>query len=244
MPAYAEPRLLAAGDRALTVELGDEISPEINSRVRALAAALARERLPGVIDLVPTYRSLLVHFDPLRTAAEDLKAHVLDLIGDDARASASRKVLEIPVAYGGEFGPDMEFVARHAGLSPRQVADIHAGTDYLVYMMGFNTGFPYLGGMSERIAAPRLEAPRTRIPAGSIGIAQRQTGIYPVDSPGGWRIIGRSPVRLFDPRRDPPVAIDPGDFIRFVPIDVSQYAAIEREVRSGAYQPLSREVTN
>jgi inhibitor of KinA len=243
MPAYDAPRILPAGDRALTVELANEISPEINGRVRALATALARDRLPGIIDLVPTYRSLLVYYDPLRTGPEELKACILNLVVGDNVPSSTGKVLAIPVAYGGEYGPDMEFVARHAGLSPQEVADIHAGTDYLVYMIGFNTAFPYLGGMSVRISAPRLESPRTRIPAGSVGIAQQQTGIYPVDSPGGWQIIGRSPIRLFDPRRDPPVALEAGDFIRFVPIDASQFSAIERLVRSGAYQYVLTEAT-
>jgi inhibitor of KinA len=130
----------------------------------------------------------------------------------------------------------MPFVADYTGLDAEEVAVIHAGTDYLVYMMGFNTGFPYLGGMSARIAAPRLETPRTSVPAGSIGIAQQQTGIYPVESPGGWRLIGRSPIRLFDPSREPPVSVEAGDYLRFVQIDEHQYLEVEREVQSGRYQ--------
>lgn len=235
MAVYNEPRFLSAGDRAVTVELADEISPEINARVRALAHSLAAEPPPGVVDLVPTYRSLLVYYDPLRLGLDSLKGHILNLARQDAPATA-RKIVEIPVVYGGEYGPDMHFVANHAGLSAEEVAAIHAGTDYLVYMMGFNTGFPYLGGLSPRIAAPRLQAPRTRILAGSVGIAQQQTGIYPVDSPGGWQIIGRSPVRLFDPRREPPVAVEAGDYIRFVRIDGDRYRAIQELVESNTYE--------
>jgi KipI family sensor histidine kinase inhibitor len=145
-------------------------------------------------------------------------------------------VLHIPTHYGGEHGPDMEFVTRHTGLSEQEVVSIHAGTDYLVYMMGFNTGFPYLGGMSERIAVPRLETPRTVVPAGSVAIAQRQTGIYPVASPGGWRLIGRSPVRLFDAANEPPVAVEAGDYLRFVAINEEGYLDIEAQVQSGTYQ--------
>lgn len=235
MAVYDPPRFLAAGDRAVTVELGDEISPEINGKVRTLALSLTAQRLPGVIDLVPTYRSLLVYYDPLRLPLEDLEARILSLAGQAAPAAAA-KVVEIPVAYGGEYGPDIEFVASYAGLSVEEVAAIHSGTDYLVYMMGFNTGFPYLGGLSPRIAAPRLKAPRTRIPAGSVGIAQQQTGIYPVDSPGGWQIIGRSPVRLFDPQREPPVAVEAGDYIRFVQIDAGGYAAVQQLVDARVYE--------
>jgi inhibitor of KinA len=161
---------------------------------------------------------------------------VLSLAESGSVTLPAPKVLQIPTCYGGPYGPDMPFVAAHTGLDPAEIAAIHAGTDYLVYMMGFNTGFPYLGGMSARIAAPRLETPRTSVPAGSIGIAQQQTGIYPVESPGGWRLIGRSPVRLFDPSREPPVSVEAGDYLRFVPIDAQQYGAIERDVQSGRYQ--------
>ncbi|CAN5659576.1 5-oxoprolinase subunit PxpB [soil metagenome] len=243
MSAYDQPRFLPAGDRAVTVELAAEISPEINARVRALSRRLAQEPPPGIVDLVPTYRSLLVYFDPSRTGIADLKVRILAMAARNDVPADAPKVLQIPVVYGGEYGPDIEFVARHAGLSAAEVVEIHAGTNYLVYMMGFNTGFPYLGGMSAKIAAPRLHAPRTRIPAGSVGIAQQQTGIYPVDSPGGWQIIGRSPVRLFDPHRDPPVAIEAGDFIRFVAIDAAQYTAIEQLVQSNSYHDVVTETS-
>jgi inhibitor of KinA len=236
MAIYAQPRFLLAGDHAVTVELADEIGPDINRKVRALSIALERERLRGIVDLVPTYRSLLVYYDPMQIDLPELQDRILSLTSVPQPALPRPRVLHIPTHYGGEHGPDLEFVSRHTGLDPEEVASIHAGTDYLVYMMGFNTGFPYLGGMSSRIAAPRLDTPRTSVPAGSVGIAQQQTGIYPVESPGGWRLIGRSPVRLFDPRRDPPVAIEAGDYVRFDQIDERQYREIEQQVQAGAFQ--------
>ncbi len=236
MAVYDQPRFLLAGDRAVTVELADEISPEINRKIRALGVALDRERVRGIVDLVPTYRSLLVYYDPMRLGLPELKDRILNLSHFEEAVLPPPRVLHIPTRYGGEHGPDMEFVSRHTGLSPDEVAAIHAGTDYLVYMMGFNTGFPYLGGMSAKIAAPRLETPRTVVPAGSVAIAQQQTGIYPVESPGGWRLIGRSPVRLFDPRREPPVAVEAGDYLRFVAIDEAQYREIEGQVTAGTYR--------
>jgi KipI family sensor histidine kinase inhibitor len=243
MAIYTQPRFLLAGDRAVTVELADEISPDINRRIRALSVAIERQRVRGIVDLVPTYRSLLVYYDPMQIDLPELQDRILDLSSVEQAAVPRPRVLHIPTCYGGEHGPDLDFVARHASLPPEEVASIHAGTDYLVYMMGFNTGFPYLGGMSPRIAAPRLDTPRMAVPAGSVGIAQQQTGIYPVESPGGWRLIGRSPVRLFDARREPPVAIEAGDYVRFVQIDAARYREIEQQVQAGAYQFVVTEKT-
>jgi inhibitor of KinA len=239
-----EPRFLVAGEAALVVEFGDTIDPEVNRRVRALLLAVDRAGLDGIRDLVPSYRSLLVSYDPLRTTFAALRerlaaleAHVAD------RPVPPPRVVEIPTAYGGAFGPDLPFVAGHNGLTEDEVVAIHAGTDYLVYMMGFSPGFTYLGGMSERIAAPRLETPRTAIPAGSVGIAQQQTGIYPVESPGGWRLIGRTPVPLFDPSRIPPVVVDAGDHLRFVPVTADEYSGIRDGIRLGTWTPRVRDIT-
>jgi KipI family sensor histidine kinase inhibitor len=237
MAIYRDPRFLLAGDRAITIELADEIDVAVNARVRALAAALHRARIPGIVDLVPTYRSLLVYYDPLQLRASALRDRVLNLPLHDEGVLPAPRLLEIPTCYGGVHGPDMPFVIQRTGLAQQDLVRIHTSTDYLVYMMGFNTGFPYLGGMSQRIAVPRLETPRTRIPAGSVAIAQQQTGIYPVESPGGWRIIGRSPLRLFDPHREPPVAIEAGDYIRFTEIDDITYRTIEAAVQAGRYEP-------
>jgi len=205
--------------------------------VHALDRAIRRERMAGILDLVPAYRSLLVCYDPLRVSASRLRDHVAVLLQHLPEAGGtSGRVVRIPTCYGGEFGPDLSFVAAHAHLAPADVIEIHASVDYLVYMMGFSPGFTYLGGMPERIATPRLKTPRVTIPPGSVGIAQQQTGIYPTESPGGWQLIGRTPVRLFDPRQDPPTAVEPGDFIRFVPIDEAAYRAVLRQVEEGDYK--------
>ena len=224
------------------VELGDEISPDINRRIRDLVLAIERRHVAGVVDLVPTYRSLLVYCDPLRVSLAELQREIAGLerhLGETPLPPP--KVAEIPTCYGGWLGPDLEFVASHCKLTSDEVVRIHTSADYLVYMMGFTPGFTYLGGMSERIATPRLKTPRTLIPAGSVGIAQQQTGIYPVDSPGGWQLIGRTPVRLFDPQRDPPVVVEAGDYVRFAAIDRGAYDDIERQVLAGAYRLVVRE---
>ena len=215
---YDEPKFLTAGDRAMVVELGDSISPETNRRVHGLVLALESRALPGIVDLVPTYRSLLVLYNPLLSSFESLRELIgsLDDQADDAGKEAPN-VVEVPTVYGGEHGPDLDFVAEHNGLSPEEVVELHSGADYPVYMLGFTPGFPYLGGLSEKLHTPRLATPRTVTPGGSVGIAEGQTGVYPVQSPGGWRIIGRTPLALFDPEREPPSLLNAGDVVRFVP---------------------------
>ena len=215
---YDEPKFLPAGDRAMVVELGDSISPETNRRVHGLLRAIEGRALPGIVDLVPTYRSLLVLYNPLLSSFEGLRELVASL--DDDAADAGKEaptVVEVPTVYGGEHGPDLDFVAEHNGLSPEEVVELHSGTDYPVYMLGFTPGFPYLGGLSEKLHTPRLATPRTVTPGGSVGIAEGQTGVYPVRSPGGWRIIGRTPLALFDAEREPPSLLSAGDMVRFVP---------------------------
>ena len=238
---YEQARFLPAGDKALCVELGDAISPEINHRVRALSLALGRELVPGITDLVPTYRSILVYYDPIRIGHSGLEARIraleLHLAGEVAEVP---RVVEIPTVYGGGYGPDLEHVASHCGLSTDDVIKLHSGTDYLIYMMGFTPGFTYLGGMSEKIATPRLQTPRGVVPAGSVGIADGQTGVYPTESPGGWQLIGRTPLELFDPGRDPPVAVDVGDYVRFVPVTESEYLDIQGRVQSGRYTIVTK----
>ena len=229
------PRFLLSGDTALVVELGDEISPEVNRRVRDLAVALESADLPGVYDYLPTYRSLLVYYDPVATSLDELKLGIERL--DDStgeRDPSNPIVVHLPTLYGGDNGPDLEFVAENAGISVDEVIAIHSGTDYLVYMMGFSPGFAYLGGLSEKLVTPRLSSPRTDIPAGSVGIAEAQTGVYPMSSPGGWRLIGRTPVRLFDPMREPPVLMNAGDFVRFTPIiGMDEYDEMKRLADAG-----------
>lgn len=239
---YQRARLLPAGDKALSVELGDSISAETNRKVRDLLLAIESQEIPGVIDLVPSYRSLLVYYDPMRVTLPQLERRLSDLEQNlDQAAVHAPKLVEIPALYGGECGPDLAHVAEHNGLTPEEVVQIHSGADYLVYMMGFTPGFPYLGGMSERIATPRLQTPRTVIPAGSVGIAEQQTGVYPIESPGGWQLIGRTPVQLFDPHQDPPVVVEAGDFIRFAPITETTYYVIQQQVQVGSYRLTTRD---
>ncbi|MBN1426672.1 5-oxoprolinase subunit PxpB [Candidatus Fermentibacteria bacterium] len=237
------PRFLPVGDRALSIELGDSISVVTNRRVHGLSREIGRLGVRGVLDVVPTYRSLMVYYDPRSISYADLTSRLGEMEGSlgDGETVAP-KLVEIPALYGGEYGPDIGDVAEHNGVSEAEVIEIHSGADYLVYMMGFLPGFPYLGGMSERIATPRLVTPRASIPTGSVAIAERQTGIYPVESPGGWRIIGRTPIGLFDPGREPPVEIEPGDYLRFVQVDESEYADVQSRIRAGTYSLVTRQM--
>lgn len=234
---YAEPRFLPAGDRALAVELGDDITPETNAAVRDLFVALEQDPIEGVIDLIPSYRSILLNYDPLALDFASLQAQLSDMLASvSAGEPATPRCVQIPVLYGGDGGPDLDHVANHNSLTVDEVVEIHSGPQYLVYMLGFSPGFPYLGGMDERIETPRLDTPRTIIPAGSVGIAEKQTGVYPTATPGGWQIIGLTPLNFFDPDADPPSLLEPGDLIRFVPIDRQEFDAIAEEVKQGTYQ--------
>jgi KipI family sensor histidine kinase inhibitor len=235
------PRLLLSGDSAIVVEFGDGIDVRINTRVRLLHHALGAAAHAGIVETVPTYRSLMVHYDPMvlpREALEDVILTTAERLPEDIREPV--RTVEIPVTYGGEAGPDLADVAAAAGVDEQAVVDLHAGGDYVVFMLGFMPGFPYLGGLPPRLATPRLATPRTLVPAGSVGIAGGQAGIYPTESPGGWRLIGRTPIRLFDPLRSPPTLLEAGDHVRFVPITQTDYDAIAREVVAGTYCPATR----
>ncbi len=216
------PRILPAGDSAILVEFGEVIDPVVNSRVYALFDAVEKSLGDKVVEMIPTYRSLLVVYNPVEITFGEISEQVgglLDGIQGDSETSTTREIIELPVVYGGEDGPDLDHVAEHAGISTQEVIDIHSGTGYLVYMLGFAPGFPYLGGLDERIACPRLTTPRVKVPAGSVGIAESQTGVYPNESPGGWQLIGRTAVPLFDVQRENPSLIKPGAEVRFVPVD-------------------------
>lgn len=215
------------GDRSLLVELGDEISPSVNQRVQELFVGLDLHRPEGILDLVPSYRSLLVIYEPLRILPADLMRTIRNIYEqlDTAELPAPRTV-EIPVVYGGDRGPDLENVAQYHHITPQEVIDYHIRPIYRVYMIGFTPGYPYLGEVPDAIATPRRETPRVLVPKGSVGIAQTQTGIYSVDSPGGWQIIGWTPVDLFDPLAQPPSLLMMGDRVRFQAIteqDASQW---------------------
>ncbi len=214
------PRIRDAGDSALLIEWDEAIDPAINARAIATAVAIRGADLPGLRDVVSTYRSVAVFFDPLTVEPDTLRAPLAQL-SDEPRPIAHGKTIEIPVTYGGEGGPDLAGVAEWAGLSADAVVDRHSGTDYRVFMLGFLPGFGYLGSVEATIAAPRRGTPRVRVPAGSVGIAGRQTGIYPRESPGGWQLIGRTAVKVFDTSRTQPALFAPGDIVRFRPVSSS-----------------------
>ena len=223
----ADVKFLLTGDTSVTVEFGNEISTEINAKIRAFNIALQQSKIPGIVDTVPTYRSLMIHYDPGVILYGPLVKKLKGLLGQlDSIQIPPSDVLEIPVLYGGEEGPDIEFVAEHNGKTVQEVIDIHTSTEYLIYMLGFTPGFTYLGGMSEEIATPRLKTPRVLIPGGSVGIAGAQTGVYPIDSPGGWQLIGRTPVRMYDPDRATPILPEAGQYIKFYAIDKAEYDRI------------------
>ena len=221
---YPQPRFRNAGDRGLLVEYGDRISPAINRRVRATALLLDQQPPAGVVEVIPTYRSLLIVYDPTLTAPHSLQEAIATLGEEiDPISIPPPRVVEIPVCYGSEYGPDIQQVAATHDLRAAEVVRIHSEPDYLIYMIGFTPGFPFLGGLPEQLHTPRHETPRTHVPAGSVGIANDQTGIYPVDSPGGWQIIGRTPLQLFSPHRDNPFLFETGDCIRFIPISPQRF---------------------
>jgi KipI family sensor histidine kinase inhibitor len=238
VPLYAEPRLLAAGDRAVSVEVADDISREANARVLTLERLLAEAPPPGLVEAVPTFRSLLVHYDPARLAWDALARHLRALFPrlPGATTPPGRRV-ELPCAYGGEHGFELEAAARRLALPPEEVVRLHAGAEHLVYFIGFTPGLPYMAGMPERLTIPRLERPRTRTPAGSVAIGGTQCSIYPVDSPGGFWVLGRTPVALYDPARQDPILLRPGDRVRFRPIDAAEFEALAAAVAAGAYRP-------
>ena len=216
------PVIAPAGDQAFTVTFGGGVDPAISAQVLAAAERLGAVMPAGVLDVVPGYDLLLVAYDPLRVAAGDVQAWIAHTIDGPAPPLVGRRV-EIPVLYAPEVAPDLEALAAEKGLGVEALAALHAAPDYRCYLLGFRPGFPFLGGLAERLVAARLPSPRLRVPAGSVGIGGRQTGIYPVESPGGWRLIGRTPLRLFDPTRADPFLVRAGDTVRFTPIDRTEF---------------------
>jgi KipI family sensor histidine kinase inhibitor len=222
------PRVLAVGDAAVTVELGATIDPALARSVRALDRALAADPFPGFREAVPTYRSLLVTYDAARIRFADVRARLLEQAAGPETPEEPGRLHRIPVVYGGESGPDLADVARTLGLAEADVVAAHTSVEYTAFMLGFRPGFAYLGTLPEALALPRLATPRVRVPARSVGIAGRQTGIYPVASPGGWRLLGRAAVTPYDPLRDPPSLLAPGDRVRFEPADALEEDAPRR----------------
>lgn len=228
---FEKARFRTAGDRGLLVEYGDIIDPAVNNKVRSMAIAIEDNPLEGVSEVIPTYRSLLMIYDPMMTDPAELQKMLESLEArlGDIKIPPPRAV-EIPVCYGSEFGPDIDTVANTNRLTVSEVIKLHCEPKYLIYMVGFTPGFPFLGGLSEKLHTPRLETPRTLVPEGSVGIANNQTGIYPVASPGGWQLIGRTPIKLFAPRRKNPFLYQAGDRIKFKPISTEEFLRlVEKE---------------
>ena len=230
-------RILPAGESCLFVEFGATVSRELNARVTALRGALETALPPGVTELVPTYRSLAVYFDPLTVDLPALRRR----LSDEAEAlggcaPADGLTVRVPACFGGEFGPDLPDVAAHCGLDEDEVVRRYCASPLYCYMNGFTPGFPYLGGMDESLATPRLSSPRTAIPAGSVAIGGSQAGAYSLASPGGWRIIGRVPFPLYDAAREPSTVIRAGMSVRFYPVTRARFDEIARDERRGAYR--------
>ena len=229
MALYDHPIFRIMGDRSLLVELGDEISPAVNHRVQELFIVMDMYPSKGILDLVPSYRSLLVIYDPLCITLDAIKTGIEDIWQNpDPSRLPQPQTVKIPVVYGGEHGPDLQLVAQYHNLTPEEVIGFHTQPTYRVYMIGFTPGYPYLGEVLDDIATPRRETPRIIVPKGSVGVAQKQSGIYPVDSPGGWQIIGWTPIKLFDPDGQPPSHLVMGDRVQFQAItaqEASQWQA-------------------
>lgn len=241
---YNEVKYLVAGDNAIQMEFGNEISKQINAKIRSTIDEIEKSKIEGIIEMIPTYRSITITYDPCVVRYKNLVEKLKEFEkSENAGESETVRIVEIPTCYGGEYGPDIKFISEHAGLSEEEVIDIHTGTDYLVYMLGFAPGFTYLGGLDERIATPRLSSPRLKIPAGSVGIAGTQTGTYPSDSPGGWQLLGRTPLKLYDKESEPPVFINAGDYIRYIKISEEEYKSIEEQVNNGSYKVNIRTVS-
>ncbi|EFR61022.1 MAG: 5-oxoprolinase subunit PxpB [Veillonella sp.] len=237
-----KPTISPVGDRAISIDFGQVIDPTINRHIRQTIERIKEFQLDGIIELVPTYCALLVEYDAMLYSYSEI-CNIIESTLEEGMTDTTNElvtVVEVPTVYGGEFGPDLSFVASHNHLSEDEVISIHSGTDYLVYMLGFIPGFTYLGGMDPRIATPRLSSPRTLIPAGSVGIAGEQTGTYPSDSPGGWQIIGRTSVTMYDMSKAQAALLKAGDYVRYVPIDESEFHRIK--ALGTDYVPVIREV--
>jgi inhibitor of KinA len=224
---------------ALCVELGDEISAEVNTRVRALEFLIQSKGVPGVVETVPSFRSLLVYYDPGQTGYDTLCVALGELAAQTGTATLPpARIVELPCCYDPEFGLDLVAAAERLGLTTEELVRLHAGADYVVYFVGFTPGLPYMAGVPERIRLPRLETPRVKVPAGSAGLGGAQYCIYSVESPGGYWLLGRTPVRLYDPEAEQPTLLRAGDRVRMRPIDRLEYDAIAARVAARTYAPV------
>jgi inhibitor of KinA len=230
-------KMSLVGDTAIRVQWGEEFSTEINKEIRSFSLLLEKEKIQGVIEWIPAYTSITLFYDPYKISYGELKKKINQLHKKQYQFELpSPELIHIPTHYGGQVGPDLITVAEYNQLSVDEVIDIHSNSEYLIYMMGFTPGFPYLGRMSKEIATPRLNTPRAKIPPGSVGIAGEQTGIYSMETPGGWQLIGRTPLRLYDPYRDSPMLLKAGNYLKFMPISKEEYESIEVDVKAGRYK--------
>lgn len=232
-----EIKYMPAGDCAMVAEFGSVIDTQVNDQVHALAEKIREKNIKGVEELVPTFRSLMIYYNPCDTSYEVLKKE-LDFCKDGLTSAGKRKkrILKIPCCYGARFGLDLRDMEEYTGLDRDEIIAIHSSVDYKIYMMGFLPGFVYLGGLDKRLEIPRLETPRLKICPGAVGIGGSQTGVYPLASPGGWRLMGGTPVDFYDPNREEPILCKAGDYIRFVPIRIDDYYDIRRMIVKGEYQ--------
>jgi inhibitor of KinA len=226
-------RFLPVGDRALTIEFGDRIDRGLSREVLHLDHIIRAAAPQGVVETVPTFRALLVHYDPLVTSRADLESAITGLTGDDKDGAAPARLWRIPACYEGEFAPDLGDVAQSTGLAPAEIVALHSGVRYHVYMLGFLPGFPYMGDLPPQLALPRRANPRVRVPPGSVAIATTLTAIYPFESPGGWHLIGATPIGLFDPAGDPPALLAAGDGVEFDPIGADAFMALRKAIEGG-----------
>ena len=223
-------------ENSITIYIGDEINEDTNKKLVHLKNELEKMEIDGVSEIVISYTSLIIYYDIFKTTGKDVENVLkkVDLAKLEKR-SLKYNLVEIPVCYGGEYGPDLALFDDN-GLSPEEVIELHSNTEYLVYMLGFMPGFPYLGGLDERLFKDRLDNPRTRIPAGSVGIGGKQTGMYPFTSPGGWNLLGRTPIPLFDENREPQILYEAGDRIIYRSIDEEEYKKLQQQVEKDCYE--------
>lgn len=232
------PRILDLGDRAITVEFGDAIDPALLARVAALDHACAHAKLPGVVETVPTFRSLTIIFDPLATSRDELLPALEALLKKDTASKATpARRWRLPACYAGDFASDLDEVAQRCGLSADAVIELHAGREYVVYMLGFLPGFPFMGDVADSLRLPRRVEPRVAVPAGSVAIANGLTAIYPWQSPGGWHLLGHCPVPLFDAGHQSPALLAAGDRVRFEAVDAAEHTRIVQALAAGELTP-------
>ncbi|WP_339855123.1 5-oxoprolinase subunit PxpB [uncultured Nisaea sp.] len=238
----SEPVFLPAGDTALVVQFGEAVDAAVNRQVRHVAAKLRETATDGIVDIVPTIRSLMVHYDPLVTRASTLQSAISEILHHQHEGEDGYRLWSVPVCYEGACAPDLESVARDMKLETSEVVRLHTAAPQEVLMMGFLPGFPYLGLLPEAFDVPRRFEPRVKVPARSISIAVRQTTVYTVESPGGWHLIGRTPVEFFDPKREEPILVAAGDRIQFQPVSMADYEALRKDVEAGDYVPVVQDI--